>query len=57
MSYNSIMGTTGPINTIGISIEVLQAAFIGLMASIIAYKAEMGRFDKKTLLQFGMGYI
>jgi hypothetical protein len=32
----------------GIAIEALQVAFIGLTAAIVAYETRRKRFDKKT---------
>ncbi len=48
MPGNPITGRAGPPNAMGISVEVLQAAFIGLTAAIIAYETRMRRLDKKT---------
>lgn len=43
-------GRLGPPNAMGISVEVLQAAFIGLTAAVIAYEMRMKRLDKKTAI-------
>jgi len=48
ISDNPIMGRTDPTNAMGVSIEVLQGAFIGLTTSIIACEVMMRRLDKKT---------
>ena len=48
MPDNPITGRAGPPNAMGIAVEVLQFAFIGLTAAVIAYEARMRRLDKKT---------
>jgi hypothetical protein len=48
MPDNPITGRAGPPNAMGIAVEVLQCAFIGLTAAVIAYEARMRRLDKKT---------
>lgn len=48
MPDNPITGRAGPANTMGIAVEMLQAAFIGLAAVVIAYEVRMRRLDKKT---------
>lgn len=48
MPDNPITGRAGMINPMGIAVEVLQAAFIGLAAAVIAYEVRMRRLDKKT---------
>jgi hypothetical protein len=48
MPDNPITGRAGPVNAMGIAVEVLQAAFIGLTAAVLAYEARMRRLNKKT---------
>lgn len=48
MPDNPITGRAGPVNEMGIAIEVLQAVFIGLAAAVIATQKRMKGFDKKT---------
>lgn len=48
MPDNPITGRAGPANAMGIAVEVLQAAFIGLTAAVIAYEVRMKRLDNKT---------
>ncbi len=40
MPGNPITGRAGPINPMAIAIEVLQAAFIGLIVAIIVYESK-----------------
>lgn len=48
MPDNPITGRAGPANAMGIAVEVLQAAFIGLTAAVIAHEVRMKRLDNKT---------
>jgi hypothetical protein len=48
MPDNPITGREGMVNPMGIAVEVLEAAFIGLTAAVIAYDMRMRRLDKKT---------
>jgi hypothetical protein len=49
MPANPITGRAGPADSpMGIAVQVLQAAFIGLTAAIIAREVRMRRLDKRT---------
>jgi hypothetical protein len=46
---NPVTGRGGPVNQMGIAVEVFQVAFIGLCAVAIAYESKMKGRDRKTL--------
>ena len=48
MPGNPINGRAGMINEIGTAVEVMEWAFVGLCAGIIAYESKRMRLDKKT---------
>lgn len=48
MPGNPITGRGGMVNEMGIAVESLEWAFIGLAAAIIAYESKRKRLDKKT---------
>lgn len=48
MSGNPITGREEPVNEIGIAIEVMQAAFIGLLAAVIATQQTIKKLDENT---------
>jgi hypothetical protein len=48
MPGNPITGRGGPVNEMGIAIEILEASFIGLSAAILVINKKMKRLDKKT---------
>ena len=50
MPDNPITGRGGPVNAMAILLEVLQAAFIGLVAVIIIYERRMKRLDRNSLI-------
>lgn len=45
---NPITGRGGMVNEMGIAVETMQWAFIGLTAGIIAYESKRKRVDRKT---------
>ena len=45
---NPIFGRAGPIDSVGIAIEVFQAAFLGLSIAIIVYESKMKQLSGKT---------
>ena len=47
---NPITGRGGPINEMGIAIETMQWAFVGLTAAILVMELRMKRIDKRTAL-------
>lgn len=48
MPVNLITGRGGPVNEMGIAIEVLQATFISLSAILIVLEKRMKRLNKKN---------
>ena len=48
MPDNPITGRGGPVSPLGLAIEVLQAAFIGLTIAIIVYEMKRKRISGKT---------
>jgi hypothetical protein len=48
MPGNPITGRSGMVSDVGIAVQALEWAFVGLAASIIAYESKMKRLDKKT---------
>ncbi len=48
MPDNPITGRSGQVNPMGISVELLQATFIGLSAAIIAKESKVAKIDIKT---------
>jgi peptidoglycan/LPS O-acetylase OafA/YrhL len=47
---NPITGRDGMINEMGIAVETMQLAFVGLTAAVLAMELRMKRIDKKTAL-------
>jgi hypothetical protein len=47
---NPITGRSGLINEMGIAVETMQLAFVGLTSAILAIELRMKRIDKKTAL-------
>lgn len=45
---NPITGRGGMVNEMGIAVETMQWAFVGLTAGIIAYESKRKRVDSKT---------
>lgn len=45
---NPITGRGGMVNEMGIAVETMQWAFVGLTAAIIAYESKRKRVDRKT---------
>jgi hypothetical protein len=45
---NPITGRGGMVNEMGIAVETMQWAFVGLSAAIIAYESKRKRVDRKT---------
>lgn len=45
---NPITGRGGMINEMGIAVEVMEWAFVGLTAGIIAFESKRKRLDKKN---------
>jgi hypothetical protein len=45
---NPITGRGLPVNTMGIAVELFEAAFIGLTAAVIAYESKRIQLDIKT---------
>lgn len=45
---NAITGRGGMVNEMGIAVETMQWAFVGLTAAIIAYESKRKRVDRKT---------
>jgi hypothetical protein len=46
---NPITGRAGSVDSpMGIAVQVLQAAFIGLTAAVIAHEVRMKQLDKRT---------
>lgn len=48
MPSNPITGSARQVDEMGIAIEALQVAFIGLTAAIVAYETRRKRLNKKT---------
>jgi len=48
MPGNPITGRGGMVNEMGIAVETLQLAFVGLTAVIIVLESRMKRIDKRT---------
>ena len=48
MPGNPITGRGGMVNEMGIAVETLQWAFVGLAAAIIVIESQMKRIDKRT---------
>jgi hypothetical protein len=46
---NPITGRGGMVNEMGIAVETMQWAFVGLTAAIIAYESKRKRVDRKTV--------
>lgn len=47
---NPITGRGGVVNEMGIAVEAMQWAFVGLTAAILVIESRMKRIDKKTAL-------
>jgi hypothetical protein len=48
MPGNPITGRGAPVNGMGIAVEAMQWAFVGLTAAIFVIGSQMKRIDKKT---------
>jgi hypothetical protein len=51
MPDNPITGRGGPVSPLGLAIEVMQAAFIGLSIAIIIYESKRKRISGRNLLR------
>jgi peptidoglycan/LPS O-acetylase OafA/YrhL len=49
MPGNPITGRGGMVNEMGIAVEALEWAFVGLTAGIMTYESKRKRLDRKTL--------
>jgi hypothetical protein len=47
---NPITGRGGMVNEMGIAVEAMQWAFVGLTAAILVIESQMKRIDKRTAL-------